>query len=136
MELQVIVTKTKVIQNRSSITEYTVEPCNCSNIITLTAAPFQDAPLIDTTLIEYLKLSAPWSMLASLSSLLLLLGLLFSSWYRIALGIRYRSWRLWHVGLSLAAVGLMAFHVVDAGYIATAEWDTVVPTKFMEDFQS
>lgn len=72
--------------------------------------------VLDTTNIEYLKLSAPWSMLAALAAIVLLLIVLISSWYRIALKIRYRSWRLWHVGMSLAATGLMAFHVIDAGY--------------------
>jgi hypothetical protein len=72
--------------------------------------------VLDTTNIEYLKLSAPWSMLAAIVATVLLLVVLISSWYRIALKIRYRSWRLWHIGLSLAATGLMAFHVIDAGY--------------------
>jgi len=70
----------------------------------------------EPTLIEYLKLSAPWSMLAALVSLLVLVLLVVTSWYRIAMKIRYRNWRLWHVAMSLVAIGLMAFHVVDAGF--------------------
>ena len=72
--------------------------------------------VLDITTVEYLKLSAPWSMLAALAATGLLLVVLISSWYRIELKIRYRSWRLWHVALSLAATGLVAFHIVDAGY--------------------
>ncbi len=76
--------------------------------------------VLDTTTIEYLKLSAPWSMLAAMLATILLLVVLVSSWYRIGLKIRYRSWRQWHVGMSLAATGLMAFHVVDAAYFVNS----------------
>ncbi len=76
--------------------------------------------VLDQTSIEYLKLSAPWSMLAALAATVLLLVLLISSWYRIGLGIRYRGWRQWHVGLSLLATGLMTFHVLDAGYFVNS----------------
>lgn len=82
--------------------------------------------VLDQTSIEYLKLSAPWSMLAAIVATLLLLALLVSSWYRINLGIRYRSWRQWHVALSLAATGLMTFHVIDAGYFVNSSIKAVV----------
>lgn len=76
--------------------------------------------ILDPVAIEYLKLSAPWSMLAALLATVLLLVLLASSWYRIGLGIRYRSWRRWHVGISLVATALMVFHIIDAGYFINA----------------
>lgn len=87
--------------------------------------------VLDQTSIEYLKLSAPWSMLAATVATVLLLALLVSSWYRIRLGIRYRSWRRWHVGLSLAATGLMAFHVVDAGYFVNSPIKMIVFAALM-----
>lgn len=71
---------------------------------------------IDRTTIEYLKLSAPWSMLAATASAVLLLVLTVSSRYRIDLGVRYRGWRIWHVGMSVVAMACMAYHIVDAGY--------------------
>ena len=82
--------------------------------------------VLETTTLEYLKLSAPWSMLAALAATVLLLAVLIGSWYRIALKIRYRSWRLWHVGLSLAATGLMAFHIIDAGYYVNSSMKLAV----------
>lgn len=72
--------------------------------------------IIDETIVEYLKLSAPWSMLAAITSSVLLLILTVTSLYRIELSLRYRAWRVWHVGMSVAAVALMAVHVVDAGF--------------------
>jgi len=72
--------------------------------------------LIDPTLTEYLKLSAPWSMLAANLAVIMLLVLVASSLFRIELDLRYRSWRNWHVGLSSVIMALMAFHVVDSGY--------------------
>lgn len=72
--------------------------------------------IIDQTIIEYLKLSAPWSMLAAMISSALLLILTVTSLYRTELNLRYRAWRIWHVGMSVGAVTFMAFHVVDAGF--------------------
>ncbi len=72
--------------------------------------------IIDQTIIEYLKLSAPWSMLAAIISTVLLLILTVTSLYRTVLNLQYRAWRVWHVGMSVVAVAFMAFHVVDAGF--------------------
>jgi hypothetical protein len=81
--------------------------------------------ILDPTLIEYLKLSAPWSMLAALAALVLILISILSSLYRIELNLRYRTWRSWHVGLSVTAMGLMTFHVIDAGYFLNSAAKTI-----------
>ncbi len=72
--------------------------------------------VIDRTTIEYLKLSAPLSMLAATVASLLLLVITLTSRYRTALRLRYPSWHAWHVGMSVLAMTFMAFHIVDAGY--------------------
>ncbi|MDA0824147.1 MAG: hypothetical protein O3C28_17255 [Proteobacteria bacterium] len=71
---------------------------------------------VDWTLLEYLKLSAPTSMIAGLAAAVLVLVVVFSSIYRIELGTRYRNWRNWHVGFSISTVVLMTWHILDAGY--------------------
>lgn len=76
--------------------------------------------IADWTVIEYLKLSAPWSMLAAIIALLLMLGIVGSSVYRIKLNIRYKSWRIWHVGLSTVTIALMTFHILDVGYFVNS----------------
>lgn len=85
-------------------------------VVLLTAMHIVGLLLVETLLVEYLKLSAPWSMLAALVSALLLLILVVSSLYRIELDLRYRSWRMWHIGLSVMAMLLMVVHVLDAGF--------------------
>jgi len=76
--------------------------------------------ILDPTVVEYLKLSASWSMLAATGSAILLAVLTLSSLYRTQFKLRYRFWRVWHVVLSVAAMSLMVFHVVDAGFYANS----------------
>jgi hypothetical protein len=76
--------------------------------------------LADWTVIEYFKLSAPWSMLAALLAGVLLIGIVVSSIYRLRLNIRYNSWRAWHIGLSTLTVALVGFHILDAGYFVNS----------------
>jgi hypothetical protein len=85
-------------------------------VLLLTLVHIGGLLVADATLIEYLKLSAPWSMLAANLSAILLLVITVSSWYRIELDLRYHTWRVWHAGLSIAAMALMAAHVIDTGY--------------------
>ncbi|HJP36219.1 MAG TPA: hypothetical protein QF901_09520 [Gammaproteobacteria bacterium] len=85
-------------------------------VLLLTAIHVVGLLLIDAVLIEYLKLSAPWSMLAAIVAAVMLLVLVLSSLYRIDFHLRYRSWRLWHGGFSGLTMALVAFHVVDAGF--------------------
>jgi hypothetical protein len=85
-------------------------------VLTLVLVHIVGLVIIDEAIVEYLKLSAPWSMLAAITSSVLLLVLTVTSLYRTELSLRYRTWRVWHVGMSVAAVALMAVHVVDAGF--------------------
>jgi hypothetical protein len=89
-------------------------------VLLLTLVHIVGLVIVDPIVIEYLKLSASWSMLAATGSAILLLMLALSSLYRTQLKLRYRSWRIWHVALSVAAMFLMAFHVVDAGFYANS----------------
>ena len=82
--------------------------------------------IVDRTTIEYLKLSAPISMLAAIGASLLLLIIMLSSRYRTGLNLRYPNWRQWHVGMSAVAMTFMAFHVVDAGYYVNSPIKKVV----------
>lgn len=82
--------------------------------------------IIEPLLIEYLKLSAPWSMLAAIVATVALVALLISSIYRANLRLRYRRWRIWHVGLSVVAMSFTAFHIIDAGYYFNNEYKKVV----------
>ncbi len=72
--------------------------------------------VIDPTVVEYLKLSARWPLLAALAATLLLCVLIVSSLFRLALALRYRTWRRWHIALSAVTMGLVLWHVLDAGY--------------------
>jgi len=81
--------------------------------------------VIEPTLIEYLKLSAPWSMLAAIVSAVLVFVLILSSLYRTGFKLPYRTWLIWHIGLSTTAMALMVFHVVDAGYFINSPSKTI-----------
>ena len=72
--------------------------------------------VFDQTTIEYLKLSAPWSMLSATIAAVVLLVITISSLFRAELNVRYRAWRNWHIGMSIAAMALTTFHIVDAGF--------------------
>lgn len=72
--------------------------------------------VIEPRVIEYLKLSAPWSMLSGLLGTVLVAVLLVTSIARERLGIRYGTWRRWHAGMSAAAMGLILFHLLGSGY--------------------
>jgi hypothetical protein len=81
---------------------------------------------LDPTVIEYLKLSAPWSMLAGLIAALLVLVLVISSRYRISLNLRYAKWRTLHVGMSVVAMVLMTFHIIDAGFFVNSPLKKII----------
>ncbi|MFT4564295.1 MAG: hypothetical protein ACI9BW_004058 [Gammaproteobacteria bacterium] len=82
--------------------------------------------LVDWTLVEYLKLSAPLSMLAGLAAAILVAVIVLSSVYRIELRTRYRGWRNWHIGFSIVAVVLMTWHILDAGYFVNSPIKKIV----------
>ncbi|MGH8598329.1 MAG: ferric reductase-like transmembrane domain-containing protein, partial [Gammaproteobacteria bacterium] len=72
--------------------------------------------ILEGRVVEYLKLSAESAMLAGLFGILLVVALVISSRYRENLRIGYRSWRTWHGVLSIAAIGLIGWHLLGAGY--------------------
>jgi len=85
--------------------------------------------------IEYLKLGASPAMLAGLVALLIVIALLLSSPRSRQSRLTYRTWRQWHAWLSLAAIALILWHVVGAGYFhhtsgqrMSALWLFCIPT--------
>ncbi|MEM7469115.1 MAG: ferric reductase-like transmembrane domain-containing protein [Pseudomonadota bacterium] len=81
------------------------------------------ALIVDSTVIEYLKPSAPWGMLAALLATLLLLVLVVQSEYRIALNLSYKNWRWLHRLMSVLIILGTGIHILEANYFArgTAE---------------
>jgi len=77
----------------------------------------------DATIVEYLKLKAPWYMHAGLISFLCMLGLAITSFpaLRMKMYGRFPRFRAWHLGLSIAALGLAIWHVLGASFYLS-EW--------------
>lgn len=69
-------------------------------------------------LLEHLKITAPWSMLAGLLALLLLLilGLLSGHWARLKLWPAYRLFQNVHLWLSALALACLAWHIAGAHF--------------------
>ncbi len=91
--------------------------------------------LLEKRVLEYLKLGAVAPMLAGMLGTLLGVFLILSSLYREAWGWPYKSWRRWHAGLSMMAVGCIGWHLIGAGYYydngsrrAALLWLLLVPT--------
>jgi len=84
----------------------------------LTGAHALGLLILDPITIEYLKLKAPWYMLAGLTGFLCLLVLAISSFPmpRRRLYGRFSRFRSWHLGLSVTALGLAAWHVLGAAF--------------------
>ena len=76
--------------------------------------------VLDATVVEYLKITAPWQMLAANLALILLVAILLTSVWRVRFGIRYRGWRVSHAVLSTIVLLLVAWHVVGAGYFVNS----------------
>ena len=79
--------------------------------------------LWDPTVVEYLKLKAPWYMHAGLVSLLSIVLLAVTSFpapRKIVYG-RFPRFRGWHLALSVAALGTAAWHVLGTGFYL-AKW--------------
>jgi hypothetical protein len=72
----------------------------------------------DPTVVEYLKLKAPWYMHAGLVGFVCVLVLASTSFPapRKWLYGRFPRFRGWHLGLSIAALGLSVWHVLGAGF--------------------
>ena len=74
--------------------------------------------VFDTAVIEYLKLSAPYYMLAGVLALVVMVLVAATSFPKVR-RITYLSWRSFkrlHIALSLSLVALVAFHVVGSSY--------------------
>ena len=91
--------------------------------------------LLEARTIEYLKLGAVAPMMAGLLGTLLMVFLIVSSLYREAWRWSYQSWRYWHAGLSIIALGCIGWHLLGAGYYydnagkrAAVLWLLVVPS--------
>ncbi len=72
--------------------------------------------LLEHRVIEYLKLGAVAPMMAGLLGTVLSVFLIVSSLYREAWRWSYQSWRYWHAGLSVMAIGCIGWHLLGAGY--------------------
>ncbi|MSR13679.1 MAG: hypothetical protein EXR86_03770 [Gammaproteobacteria bacterium] len=81
--------------------------------------------VLEGRVVEYLKLGAEDEMLAGLVAAVLVITLVLSSRYREWLRFSYRGWRRWHVLLSLAALGLLGWHLIGAGYYFTVPSQTI-----------
>lgn len=85
-------------------------------LVLLLAAHVAGLLILEPQVVEYLKLSAPWPMLAGVGAAILILVLVVTSVWRAAIGWAYRSWRRWHALLSALAVGLAAWHLAGSAY--------------------
>ena len=82
--------------------------------------------IIDPIVIEYLKPSAPWGMLAALIASILILLVLIQSDYRIALKLPYMRWYAWHAGASIVVVLGIFYHILEAGYFTFSVVERIV----------
>ena len=82
--------------------------------------------VVDTTVIEYLKPSAPWSMLAALCASILILVSIIQSEFRLAMNMRYRRWRVWHCVLSALIIAGMFYHIFEASYFTHSMYEKLV----------
>lgn len=67
-------------------------------------------------------LQAPWPMVAGLASIVALLALMVTSWWRKGLRLHYDAWRRWHSALAIAALGLALAHIAGVGHYVSAPW--------------
>ena len=74
------------------------------------------AIVVDSTVIEYLKPSAPWGMIAALVSSVLVVVVMLQSEYRVGFRMPYQRWYVWHCVLSIMIILGMFYHIVEAGY--------------------
>jgi len=72
--------------------------------------------ILDTLVIEYLKASAPWGMVAALLATSVICVSIVQSEFRIKLKMGYKSWRVWHMILSAVAVIGTFYHIFEARY--------------------
>lgn len=72
--------------------------------------------ILDSLIIEYLKPSAPWGMVAALLATIAFCVAIAQSEFRIKLNMRYGSWRHWHMVLSAVAVVGTFYHIFEAKY--------------------
>lgn len=82
--------------------------------------------LIDSMVVEYLKPSAPWGMVAALLATAAFFLLIMQSEFRIKLNMRYNRWRSWHVWLSVLLVFGTSFHIYEAKYFTQSISETIV----------
>ena len=72
--------------------------------------------IIDPLVVEYLKPSAPWGMLAALLATVAIALSIVQSEFRIKLNMRHNRWRYWHSILTVVAVAGTFYHLLEAKY--------------------
>ncbi|MGR8950287.1 MAG: ferric reductase-like transmembrane domain-containing protein, partial [Gammaproteobacteria bacterium] len=72
--------------------------------------------VVDLTVVEYLKPSAPWGMVAALVASVLLLATIIQSELRIKFNLGYKAWRIYHAVMSFLIFAGVFYHIVEASY--------------------
>ena len=70
--------------------------------------------------------AAPWHMGAGVVSVLALIALMIASMGRKAIGIAYEPWRVTHMALAVAAVGLALVHIEGVQYYVASPWERIL----------
>lgn len=80
--------------------------------------------ITDPITVEYLKPTAPAHMLIGILGLLLTVGVTLTSLPDLRRRIyrRFRDFRHWHLGASIAALITAGWHVVGTGYLISTVW--------------
>lgn len=76
--------------------------------------------ILDPLVLEYLKPSAPWGMLAALFASVAIVLLIVQSEFRLTFNMRYNRWRYWHGFLTVIAVAGTFYHILEAKYFTRA----------------
>lgn len=83
--------------------------------------------MFDPALVRLLNpLTAPARAVYGLISLLALVGLLVTSFYRQQLNLKYEFWRLLHTVLAVAVVLMAMLHILGVNYYLAMPWQRVV----------
>lgn len=69
---------------------------------------------------------APWHMGAGVVSILALSALMIAARWRKTIGIAYEPWRVTHMALAIAAVGLALVHIEGVQYYVASPWKRIL----------